>query len=570
MICTHSFPFAIRRPATFAWRGACLALVTFALAATSRPVSAALGDSFVEVPGVQGSWPSGPYKSWIRLTGRYWIGATPRNTTTLGVGDPLVAGPPAPMPGKPNKLVVSVDKRSPELARLMQLCTSQTAVPEMRVAEPRQSGTYVPRKVANFPDFWEYKLKDVQWSACDKGVAESAEQAFVLTFRDIEWLNYDSKGPQVVKLTSTAAEIPAVYPAPPSPRTKTFLVTWFGWATLGDDATCPDMNSKAPQEDYYALLSPEEAAAERTRRGEKTVSYGNSQDRPFMDARGPHRLNVCALPGIVKTPVQHEPRTNIALGVNLDGHDGTGEPAAGTCKHENFLTPDGKLSGVDNQLYRVYGCIPGYRGKKGYLSQTHNARRADGNVVTLIEISGIDDATNDDHVELGIFYAQDRAVRGPSGAFIPNYTFRVSDDPNFAKYNQRHTAKIRDGYIVTPPIKLWKFNNGQGGIVELADAQLRLHIEPDGTLTGVVGGYIDWREMGAPGSSYGEGLFNFSCPAVYGSFKKNADGMKDPVTGQCNGISMAYEIDGVPAFVTPDDPKRSQVEPVGSPRARVP
>jgi hypothetical protein len=202
------------------------------------------------------------------------------------------------------------------------------------------------------------------------------------------------------------------------------------------------------------------------------------------------------------------------------------------------------------------------------MNQTHNARRADGNVVTLIQISGIDDLKNDDHVEVGIFYAQDKPMRSPSGSFIPNYSFRMTDDPTFARFNQRWPARIVDGYVVTPSIKMWHFHNGQGGEVTLADAQFRLHIEPNGELKGVVGGYIDWREMassGAVASSYQEGLFNFSCPAVYESFKRNADGMKDPVTGECNGISMGWEIDGVPAFITPDAskaptaPKVSQV-----------
>jgi hypothetical protein len=70
-------------------------------------------------------------------------------------------------------------------------------------------------------------------------------------------------------------------------------------------------------------------------------------------------------------------------------------------------------------------------------------------------------------------------------------------------------------------------------------------------------------EMAAGGSSYGEGPFNFTCPGTYAAFKRNADGMKDPVTGECNGISMAYEIDGVPAFITPMAPKEAKVTKVG-------
>jgi hypothetical protein len=44
-------------------------------------------------------------------------------------------------------------------------------------------------------------------------------------------------------------------------------------------------------------------------------------------------------------------------------------------------------------------------------------------------------------------------------------------------------------------MKRCKFNNGQGGLVTLTDAQYRFHVEPDGSLKGVVGGYMDWRPM---------------------------------------------------------------------------
>ena len=78
-----------------------------------------------------------------------------------------------------------------------------------------------------------------------------------------------------------------------------------------------------------------------------------------------------------------------------------------------------------------------------------------------------------------------------------------------------------------------------------------------------VGGYVDWHVM-AGGGSYGEQLFNYTCPGIYESFKPNADGMKDPVTGECNGISMAYEVDAIPAFITQAGPKQPEVRQAGT------
>jgi hypothetical protein len=72
-------------------------------------------------------------------------------------------------------------------------------------------------------------------------------------------------------------------------------------------------------------------------------------------------------------------------------------------------------------------------------------------------------------------------------------------------------------------------------------------------MKGLIGGYLDFRNRGFGG--YGEGLFNFQTPAVYYSMRRNADGLYDPASGEYHGLSMAYEIDTVRAFLTPLSPE---------------
>ena len=71
-------------------------------------------------------------------------------------------------------------------------------------------------------------------------------------------------------------------------------------------------------------------------------------------------------------------------------------------------------------------------------------------------------------------------------------------------------------------------------------------------MKGVVGGYMDWRRIlmmsGSSNTEYNHGL---QIPAWYNAFKRYADGLKNPSTGQCDGISAAYDIDAVPAFLPP-------------------
>jgi hypothetical protein len=352
------------------------------------------------------------------------------------------------------------------------------------------------------------------------------------------------------KIVIPDEEIYAVLPAEPKPgkMIKSYLITWIAPATDPGDEACPKLNAKPTEADIYRYMSPEDAAKLRAKAGGKALVYGGDTER-----RGPDKLSVSAFPGIIPDPVQIEPQTKVAEGLNLDGNDGTGTPPKGIRKHENFVSPDGR-KGIDNQLLRVWGCVTGFRGKRGYNNQTPNARRADGNTVTLIEVSNIGDEQNDRDVYVALIHAQDKPVRDNTGSrFIPGYTFRPTYNPNFAYYNVRVHAHIKDGVITTDVIPVFRYNPGQGPANDVFRAQIRLEPQPDGSVKGIIGGYIDFRNRGFGG--YGEGLFNFQTPAVYYSMRRNADGLYDPASGEYCGLSMAYEVDTVPAFLTPLPPE---------------
>jgi hypothetical protein len=83
-----------------------------------------------------------------------------------------------------------------------------------------------------------------------------------------------------------------------------------------------------------------------------------------------------------------------------------------------------------------------------------------------------------------------------------------------------------------------------------------LTLNKDGGLSGLVGGYRDWREV------YGRDTFNVPSGgatretyyhqnqiAMYYALKRNADGLPDPKTGRNTAISSAYRFTARPAFV---------------------
>lgn len=534
----------------------------------SATASAYIGDSFLSIPGQAGAYRGTDHKRWIRAEASEWSGRLRKINS--GATDPLAGdklffgGPNAPRPGNSGKLILTLAKTNPDLRFLMDACSKKLPIAELSYAESSDRARPVlelgPRP-AEFPAFWEYRLKGVQVADCP--VLDGAEQqAIVLTFQDIEWLNYDANKSLANKVVVDPDDLPKVAPIEPSGGkiTKSFLITWIAPATGTTSEQCPVLNTKPSDADVYRYLSVEEATQLRARTGEKGLTAGLQ-----TELRGPHRLNVNLLPGVIPDPGMHEAQSPTALGIDLDGNDERGAPPKGVRKHRNYVSPDGR-TGIDNQLFAVMGCIPGFRGTQGYRNQTSNARRADGNVVTLVEVSGIDNEQNDDHVEVAIIYAMDKPIRDNSGhKFIPGYTFRPATDPNFALYNIRVRGRIVNGVVETDRLPKFQANLGQDPLLELFNARMRFEPQPDGSMKGVIAGYRDWRSLAdSHASGYSEGLFGYQQPALYYALKRNADGLYNPVTGEFDGISTVYEVDTVPAFLTapaPHDARVAQGEP---------
>jgi hypothetical protein len=508
-----------------------------------------VGESFLFIPGTTGDWPGTKYKNWIKVDGNYWPkGRAIGLGGTGGFRHPdQFSGPVSPRQGA-GTLVIAIDKNSRVLPELMEKCLSKTSMAELTYSESsdRARTTFeIGARPAVIPEYYEYKLKDAQFSDCPL-VPDAPQQAIVVSFKDIERLNYQLKDDGI----EAKFDPPALRPAPPGRTTKSFVLTWIAPAQDVSDDQCPALNSKPTELDYYRYMSPQAAEQERAELASKGgVNYENGQ----MGLRGPGKLNVTMAPGVVPDPGNAEPQTTFARGLDLDGNDGTGKPPAGICKHKNYVSADGR-TGIDNQLYRVEGCIGSFQGHKGFIMQFANNQMHDGLQSILLQITGIDNATNDNSVDVALFYSLDPMAKSATGGqILPDYTFRVTDKPQYTHYFTRLHGRIVNGVLITDPVKQLRMNLGIYGTpvhLNMWHAGLRLELTKDGNIKGVLGGYQDWRVIASRySSSAAEQVHNFQVPGLYNALKRAADGMKDPVTGQCDGISSAYDIEGIPAFI---------------------
>lgn len=555
-----------------------------------------IGPSYLQIPSIHGSEKGGAHKGWLRAEAHYWKngGAVPRgrgpgqgggagsgqgqggpgqgqgqgaaaqaasqgNVAAAAAGLAAAGGarpgglqrriafftyPAAPKQGK-GAFVMSVDKRGADFAALANICKSGAALPEMTyaVSAERSRSTYDGGMIpAGIPEYFHYRLKNVRLSDC-VDISGAPEGAFTVSFDDIEWLN----AAQPANLVVPTAMHPAVLsplPARLSGESRAWVATWVGFANDVADDQCPKMNVRPSQDDYYTYMQPEEAAKLRVAlKDQGGPNYQSGQ----MGERGPNRINVTLLPGVVPDPGFAEPQTKSARGLNLDGDNGR------RAKHANYASADGKISGIDNQIYRTLGCVAAQQGHKGFITQFANNQMRDGELSILLQLDGIDDLRNDPEVYLTLSYSHDDLAKSSSGSeLLPDYTFRITDDDQLTPFFTRVKGRIRDGVLITdklPKFQMFLSNFGDTRILYAKDWQLRLELKPEGKIAGVFGGYRDWREMPTTQSTSGvEFYFGYQQPGLYNALRRNADGIKDPVTGEYDGISFAYDIEAVPAF----------------------
>jgi hypothetical protein len=264
---------------------------------------------------------------------------------------------------------------------------------------------------------------------------------------------------------------------------------------------------------------------------------------------------VCMNPTAVVDPPLLTVEGKLSYGVDLDGNvDGSATPK--TCAHENFTGVDG-TPGVDNQMYRLLGCIYGFRSYGQFEVNANENRKSNGLGMTLIEVTDVDDARNDADVTVTFYRSIDQYTLDGSGRFVPFSSYRIDSVNGKPRYGSAVKGRIENGVLITEPgdVNLPFYGNYTYMNQRIRDMRMTLTIAADGaSATGTAAGYYDLDTLmfyvGGLGPIASTAISN--CPSIYVAAHQLADGYPDPETGKCTAISSAFNFSAVAAFIVRD------------------
>jgi hypothetical protein len=367
--------------------------------------------------------------------------------------------------------------------------------------------------------------------------------------------------PQLLRAPADAAPRPMRLPPPPTDGVMGFVIENVIPPVIQGKDACPRGTSPKLREAYLDTLPA--AERERLLRKENEAELTRLWQAGVF---GPNGSNICSQPELFPgRPLLRTVQSKLAWGLDLDqGASGEG------CAHDTFQTPTGER-GIDNQEYRALGCTLEWRGTdgiKGDIASGMHQFIASGEWTQVILLRGVDSLENDSNVEVVLGNTADRPQTDSKGNFLPGASFTVSDTP--PRHRNALRGKIVGGVLTTEPADIVLAQTwGQGGARDIRGnrtkfdyrrARLRLAFQSDGSVRGMLGGYrplfdlIHSPAIGGAGSAVVAGI---DCAAYLSTFKKLADGLRDPNTGECKGISAALQISAIPAFVNDIAPTRT-------------
>lgn len=234
-----------------------------------------------------------------------------------------------------------------------------------------------------------------------------------------------------------------------------------------------------------------------------------------------------------------------AYGFDLDGANSDG-----------FEDPETGERGVDNQLFRTVGCFELY--SVGLPARPFYEETIWTTLIVkqkppawVFTVSG-DDLSKDGEVTVSFYSAVEHLRLDTTGKGLADVTYVI--DPA-ARTHGVFRGELKQGVFTSYAgdeefLLERQFSHTK---LDLTKARLRLTLNDDHTAAGYLGGYQPWMDFWFMLAAGGEQDHGLDISAIYQMLKRMADGRPDPESGENTGISGAYRVEAVPAFLATAD-----------------
>ncbi|MBT4738823.1 MAG: hypothetical protein HOO09_00455 [Rhodospirillaceae bacterium] len=337
------------------------------------------------------------------------------------------------------------------------------------------------------------------------------------------------------------------------PQTLGFVVT--KWNTAMHETRfmdeCPEGPTPGNWEIWESTVTPEE----RRSYPEALITQVR-----HVNYRGPNGEDICAEPTSVVDPPLKIVEGKYSYGIDLDNNE-DGQATPKTCTHKNFAGLNGE-NGIDNQMYRLMGCVEAWRSYGHIESNANSHRVSSGLGMILMEVTGVDDLLNDDSVKVIFYRGVGSFTLDSKGEVLPFASYEIDHENGEPRYNDMVSGKIVDGVLktVAADVHIPHYGNYQYLRQLIQDMQVDMELPTEsGKTSGMVYGYYGVEQF----YSYVRGMLTsfpnrhkFSCPPIYVAAHELADGHPDPESGECTTLSSAFKFNAVRAFINHPEPEK--------------
>ncbi len=350
-------------------------------------------------------------------------------------------------------------------------------------------------------------------------------------------------------------------------ETRSFAVSWFYPAIYSQADNCPNGLNPLSHDIFMRALTstgktPTEAEAIIEGVVEGTPAQRDASGKQISE-RGTFagaRVNAYENPLTVPDPGFTTAVGRFAYGFNLDGQGGKSA--------KQFEDPETHEKGVDNGLFRLYGCLANHQAPPGtepnYPLETWESIR-DTMPAWVLSITG-DNLSKDGDVTVTVDRAINNVLRDAHGHTRHDQTFQIDPDP---RSHNTFKGKIKDGMLTAQMSKLYLLGD-QFFLTEfdLTKAQIRLTMKQDGAAEGFIGGYMKWLPLYFQHAGNGlnaETFRGLDIVGLYYALQRLADADPDPVTKKNKRLSSTWHVEIVPAFLIPADrpgDTQAQADPI--------